>query len=231
MIDKIKIIAIGFHKCGTSTIDQLFTSNGYNCRHGHGLCGTTTQKLLDIEKYQVVSDWCENHITREELVKIVSRYPDAYYILNTRPLESWILSRFKHFYYLQEQGRLHGRIMETQLFNPGDISFKSAQAYIHQRDEFYKNCTEIFTYRKHNFIVVDIYQPKFKQYINDQLTLNLNINESTHRFSTQTDSLLKLTTPVLEELYVEYSADQLANPLSCVDNTNNKLLQFPNNLP
>ena len=81
-----KIFVIGFGKNATTTFHEMFLQNGLKSQH--------EQLYWDTKKYDCFSDGGE----KRDLKKLYKEYPNAIYILNTRSLEQWLLSRLKHNY-------------------------------------------------------------------------------------------------------------------------------------
>ena len=88
-----KIFCVGFNKTGTSTLDALFKEQlGYNSVHNNTEWTYWTFSAQDrrLNDYDAFSDGESAFIAN-----LKKRYPDAYFILNTRPLKSWVSSRHK----------------------------------------------------------------------------------------------------------------------------------------
>jgi len=109
-----KIFVIGYNKCGTRSLHILFKRNGIRSAHWGGHDPTRNlaaimkrnidqQKsvLNRLESYTAFSDlsfysdqtWVEGCRFYKQMF---TEYPESYFILNTRPIESWIQSRLKH---------------------------------------------------------------------------------------------------------------------------------------
>ena len=82
---KNKIFVIGFNKTATSTFHQLFLANKKKSQHG-GIWKT--------QNYDCFSDNPE--LPENNYKNLYKKYPDAKFILNTRSLNSWLLSRAVH---------------------------------------------------------------------------------------------------------------------------------------
>ena len=80
-----KIFVIGFNKTGTTSINRLLQLENIKSIH------SITPVLKIINKYDAFTDG--THLNFKEYYK---RYPDSVFILNTRSIYSWILSRYKH---------------------------------------------------------------------------------------------------------------------------------------
>jgi hypothetical protein len=86
-----KIFVIGFNKTATTTFHHLFMKVGLSSYH-------STDWENKIETVQCLSDG-DNHIKENHPISfknLEKQYPKSLFILNTRELESWLLSRAKH---------------------------------------------------------------------------------------------------------------------------------------
>lgn len=108
---------IGFNKCGTKSLHALVAGSGYRALHGRWkhLSGQKTNIALQMStnlaagapilaglgNHDVFSDLTS--VTDSKVVEacrffpeLYREYPDAYYVLNTRPVDDWIGSRLNH---------------------------------------------------------------------------------------------------------------------------------------
>jgi hypothetical protein len=105
-----KIFQIGFNKCGTTSIHNLFVQCGLkSVHHGKGIIARkicyniiNNKKMLDgVDKYDCYTDIESVHhmqypfITHYKLLD--EQYPNSLFILNTRPINKWIESRLKNY--------------------------------------------------------------------------------------------------------------------------------------
>lgn len=105
---RIKILQIGFNRCGTSSLREYFDGQGIRTLHwdqgkiarrGKERMDRREDPLLDYERRIFISDmeWIEAEGPIIEFYKCFNYlhhwYPDAYFILNTRDREDWIKSR------------------------------------------------------------------------------------------------------------------------------------------
>jgi hypothetical protein len=79
-----KIFVIGFNKTATSTFHKIFCDIGLRSQH--------SPKKWDTDTYDCFSD--NGNLQDAEFLK--EKYPKSLFILNTRSLEKWLLSRSKH---------------------------------------------------------------------------------------------------------------------------------------
>ena len=113
-----KIFVIGFNKCGTRSFTELFERSGIGCVHwddnllaDYILKDIKESGTINLEKYYpesnaftdiiYVNKSCsDGNILIVEIFEIIDdiirSYPDAYYIVNTRNVEDWLISRSKH---------------------------------------------------------------------------------------------------------------------------------------
>jgi hypothetical protein len=108
----IKIIQIGFNKCGTQSLNEYYELNGFKCVHwDSGKLAKTIKSnhrlgkriLEGYENYDFISDMeiVNDHddlilAFKDYFKNMECQYPDAKFILNTRNVFDWISSRAQH---------------------------------------------------------------------------------------------------------------------------------------
>ena len=102
-----KIFVIGYNKTATCSIDSLFNENGLNAHHSGGL----NEGDWDINKYDTFSDQHPEGTDFFRFRKCHKNYPNSLFILNTRKLKDWILSRCGHAVFnmsltMENQGKI-----------------------------------------------------------------------------------------------------------------------------
>jgi len=106
----IKIFQIGFNRCGTTSLYELFKKNGYNSIHwANGELAKTLLNnknnnlplLTDINDYVFYSDM--EFVSSNQIIEgykmfdlLDKQYPGSKFILNTRSVDNWISSRLNH---------------------------------------------------------------------------------------------------------------------------------------
>lgn len=124
MSDKPFFIQIGFNKCATSALAKLFLKGGYKALHSggriwrlNGVASITEMHpqsriaenidagrppLAGLEDFDAFFDMLspddpwplrEHH---KEFERFAEAYPNAKFLLNTRNVEDWLRSRFRH---------------------------------------------------------------------------------------------------------------------------------------
>ncbi|MEP0938789.1 MAG: sulfotransferase [Cyclobacteriaceae bacterium] len=87
-----KVFCIGFNKTGTTSLHAVFSDQlGLDSVHKTKWVYWSADKGKSrTDEYDAFSDG------EAPLIKnLLKKYPDAYFILNTRPLKSWLISRHK----------------------------------------------------------------------------------------------------------------------------------------
>ena len=113
-----KIFVIGFNKCGTRSLANVFDRSGIGCVHwdnnnlvNYIIKDIRETGLINLDSYYPGSNaftdiiYCNKNNTKDDIQiieifefieKLIESYPDAYYIVNTRNVEDWLISRLNH---------------------------------------------------------------------------------------------------------------------------------------
>lgn len=99
-----KIFVIGFNKTATTSIAHLCCLNGFKSQHGFVVYEWSheEQKVKRLKQFETSLWRTEDHSIQVfadgrsiyEFKKLDKKYKNSVFILNTRPLKSWLLSRF-----------------------------------------------------------------------------------------------------------------------------------------
>lgn len=156
------VFIIGFNKTGTRSLHHLFLRNGFPAIHwGAGKVAVKMSENItmgwpiltgfDIE-YRAFSDLTHVeetfYIEANRWFRTLDRdYPGSYFILNTRPLDSWILSRSQHD---------QGRFLREHMSSRGTPSKKATIAqWTHEREAFHAEVRQYFAHSS-RFLEIDI---------------------------------------------------------------------------
>lgn len=155
-----KIFQIGFNKCGTTSLCQMFIESGLKSIHWDG--GNIAKKIhsnikqnkppLDgVDGYDCYTD-IENINTNSfpliDYYELLDKtYPNSLFILNTRPLDNWIKSRLNH------QGGEYANTFKKVL--GVDTNEELVKIWTEQWTEHHNKVIEYFKNRD-NFIIFDI---------------------------------------------------------------------------
>ena len=179
-----KIFVLGFNKCGTRSFAEVFERSGIGCVHwdSNRLARYIAKDIneygiINLDKYYPGSNsYCDiisSPISANDPIDIVegieffeqiySSYPDAYFILNTRHVEDWILSRLRH-----ERGRFKSfyKLFLTNKFGvPCDDNklslywYKIWHKYHYLIIDFFESKNDA------NFLVYDISKSQFSDLV------------------------------------------------------------------
>lgn len=131
----MKIFAIGFNKTGTTSLYELFISLGINSIHN------SDKDTIDvIDLFDAITDG-----THDNFNEYYTRYPDGLFILNTRPIFKWLVSRYKH-------GEHHD--FEECWCWP--ISDEKTNEWITHREWFYEKVLNFFLDKPKQLLIVNI---------------------------------------------------------------------------
>lgn len=160
-----KYFCIGFNKTATTTLHYLFKYNEVPSWHD-------VQYNWDTDKYCAFSDGknsvgCPiNGVPAGSEISIPSikkylEYPNSIFILQTRPLGDWLISRFKHG---------HEQIRGTKKNHPfWPPSTELARRFISARQKHHMNVLEFFRDMPEKLIIVDISKQNWQGWLCERL--------------------------------------------------------------
>ncbi len=154
-----KVIGVGFHKTGTTSLSTALSILGFNNLRGiHFLRQqwgqTKCMQLLQDKEYGPYLDILEYYDSVEDnpwylmYKEIDDRYPDSKYILTIRDEQDW-LSSCKHFF-SDRQKHIHKIIYGVNRF-PGNEAIYLARYRQHNQDVI-----KYFSKRKEQLLILDI---------------------------------------------------------------------------
>ena len=152
--EETKIFVIGFNKVGTTSHDALFKNLGINSVHNVHLYPI----LNVIDDYQAFTDG--DHI--EVYKQYYERYPNSLFILNTRSIEAWLISRYKH-------AKQHN-------FDPNcwcwPLSYETTEQWVKDREKHYKDVFEFFKNKEKQLLIVNIERKNWENTVKNFLYKN-----------------------------------------------------------
>ncbi len=182
----MKIFQIGFNKCGTHSFYHFFKNNKIpSCHWLGGLLAKSMKKnhdnkkplLSDYDQFTFYSDMEKSpdiygHILYyKELDK---QYPGSKFILNIRNQDDWIISRSKHFNYLQKSKDYLGYKTNEQVFD-------------FWRKQWYEHIINVLLYFKNrpdDLLVFDIDKDNIAKLIRFFPDLKLDSKHWCHNYKT-----------------------------------------------
>jgi hypothetical protein len=139
-----KIFVIGFNKTGTITLHRLFLNNGLKSEHNG--------RMWHISKFNCFSD----NGNERPFKNYAERFPNSIFILNTRQLDRWIISRCKHCIFYKHNWFYP---FTTELF----INT------IDKRQKHFLDVMNFFRKQPNRLILVDISKPNWINFICQKL--------------------------------------------------------------
>ena len=224
-----KIFFIGYNKTATSSIHSLFLSLGYKCTH----CAYK----WDLERFQVFSDTgsvpfikfnnnfiyngngnynTQNKVTNFEVfIELYNQYPNAIYVLNTRSLKKWLISRYKHGF-----ARNNG--------NPNwawPIDEKLTIKWINDREKYYNNIINFFSNKIEQLIIINIEKPFWQKELLSFLSIEENVpNKLLNKRDKSINSIISHVDHILNKLeYNNHDAILLYTNPECISKFKNNL--------
>jgi len=161
-----KYFVIGFNKTATRTIHAFFIANGIKSQHWNN------NRPWDTHDYTAFSSVGDHN----DFKLLEKMYPNALFILNTRNLDDWLISRFKH----HDNDKLIWGYPPTQM---------KCSKWIYSREEYYLDILNYFENMPHKLIIVSVSENSWIQYLTSELifsnsnvkSLNINPTDITNR--------------------------------------------------
>lgn len=151
-----KIFVIGCNKTGTSSFSILFWRNRLSAQHA------TKWKT---DKYQCFSD----NGNLQNIKELRTRYPTSLFILNTRRLDDWLVSRFLHG--IRFSAEWANRATEDKVLN-----------WSNMRRNHHRNVLECFQDSPRQLCVISIDAPYWSHSVTD--FCGLKRGSDVHAFAT-----------------------------------------------
>lgn len=148
-----KVFFVGFHKTGTGYYNTIFRELGFRSLH-HWKWRRANPFVL--KRYDVFLDGCLHRYD-----KILKRYPDAHFVLNTRGLQDWLVSRMK---YDQER---YGHLPRWCLYvmniyhryawgNDCYFNLELVKRWILERQDYHRDVMQFFEKKQKSLLILDI---------------------------------------------------------------------------
>jgi len=138
-----KIFVIGFNKTATSSFHALFSTLGINSIH-------TPRNVMEIiDDYDAFTDgW---HL---KFTDYFNKYPDSLFILNTRPIKKWLISRYKH----------------AAIDNWKDswcwpVSEELTNLWIKEGEYHFNNVLKFFKEKSNQLVILNIEKPGWENFV------------------------------------------------------------------
>lgn len=149
-----KIFVIGFNKTGTSSFHSLFQNLNLKSQHDN---------IWNIDEYQCFSD---GYHSEGKYKQYYRSYPNSLFILNTRPLNNWLVSRSKHCYlYKKSWG-----------WPPSEHKYVK---WINHRNSHFNDILNFFVEAPNNLVICNIEKLGWTDFICSTIKYS-NLSENIH---------------------------------------------------
>ena len=195
-----KVFFIGFNKTGTGFYNTLFKSHNYKTLH-YSYWRTGNPRVL--RKYDVFSDGCLHNFK-----KIYRLYPNAHYILNTRPLRAWLISKANHVEHniLPDIPGLkhiinyfHRKIWGTDAY----YDKKTLIKWINERENYHNEVKNFFQNKK--LLILNIEDEEKLQKLEQFMRINIKFSDKKLNYFKKTLSLRKIA--LIDDIMKENNLD------------------------
>lgn len=161
-----KVFCIGFNRCGTVSLYNLFSSSSKQrkCIHNHYWWHMDTSEL-NMDFYSDGYEYIGGNRIFPDIKKIETTFKDCKFIIQTRPLRGWLLSRLIH------NSHLYRTTNSLQSYD------EMLLTWVTDRNYWYSFLSNYFI-NKNNYIFLDITSKN----VEDKLSLFLD-ETFTHTFT------------------------------------------------
>ena len=166
----MKIFVIGFNKTATTTFHNIFLKEDITSRHGWGW-------LRFIDDFDAFSDGHHVNIFKTYYEK----YPDALFILNTRGIRGWLISRYKHGY----NKRVVAENLTSTWWPP---SLEKTKNWIETRNKHFVDVLKFFEDKPKSLFIIDIEKNRWIEFL--YKILGKEYNESKKIRSNKTNKVI-----------------------------------------
>ncbi len=139
-----KVFCIGFNKTGTSSMHRLFTQLGLASFHGYYSHIPVTDPLY--REWQCFSDGDQH-----DFALLDRTFPGSRFIVTTRPLADWLVSRIRHIEQRRRMGAT-GPMREEYEKDPA----LAVRRWVEARLEYHQRVSAYFAGRPAALLVIDI---------------------------------------------------------------------------
>lgn len=148
---KGKIFCIGFNRCGTNSIKTFLKKLGYRATHDPHWWYWKINKIDKFNRFDAFTDGFEGYKKKSvfpNLNFLDAQFPNSKFIVNTRSLRRWLVSRYRH-----------GSPTYLKSHNTNQIDSSVFSAWTKDRNNWY---TEIENYfkEKNNLLIANIEDSK-----------------------------------------------------------------------
>lgn len=153
-----KIFVVGRNKTGTTSLHNLFQALGFKSLHSEDWM--SSNKLTEFDAFS------DGHVFIEDVLRFQKLFPKSLFILNTRPIKNWIVSRFN-------QGATNPNPEEGYRNWCWPPTKELAKSWIIDREAFHEGLTRVFKKAQDSLIVVNIERDGWESFVARRLGLKV----------------------------------------------------------
>jgi len=161
-----KIFCIGFNKTGTTSLDKLFQL--WNMASFHGEYHELSLDDDLFKEYQCFSDG-ESH----DFKALYGAFSGSKFILNTRKMDDWLVSRIKHVEYRLSR-HLSTGWMAKEYTNDSKLAL---QNWINRRVKYYQDVLDFFSNKSESLLIVNVCDCRNQRELIVRIASFLNIDD------------------------------------------------------
>lgn len=192
----MKIFCIGFNKTGTTSLNKYFNDNKINSTHNSKWWYYNKNNLYS---YTAFTDGYEHYDVKAVFpnLEMLSEFEDSKFILNTRELDKWMISRLNH-----------GSEFYLTGFKQKEFNDKVFLRWIIERNYWHKKVINYFK-NKNKFIIINVEKDKnIKQKLDKFLNLKSKIpfpheNKKTIKSEKDIENIEKINNFLIKNVYLK----------------------------
>jgi hypothetical protein len=202
---KEKVFLVGLNKTATTSFHQLFLANGLKSYHNPNWVWKIKDPRDEIRKFQCFSDGYARNFP-----EVAKSFPDAIFVLTTRSLRAWIVSRFKHGYATlnssfrtpKERGR------HNWAYPP---SKEKVISWIISRNNHHRKVLEYFKNQPSRLYLVNIENPGWQDFMGRELGLEVTNIEPANVIRKENVGIIAAVEDLVDKTFLElgYRDDQV----------------------
>jgi hypothetical protein len=212
MIDE-KVFVVGLNKTATTSMHKLFMRNGLNsCHIPNWVDRINDPKDTEIQAYQCYSDGYAHNFE-----EIAQQYPNAVFILTTRSLRAWVISRFKHGY-----ATLNAPFRTQEELGKYNWAYPPAKdkmiSWIETRTKHHHSVLTYFKNQPSRLFLVNIEQPNWEGFVGQKLDLVIRKVKPTNVRQREKVPIILEIEELVDNTFIELGYDQAQINEYLIDN-------------
>lgn len=136
-----KVFCVGFNKTGTKSLHALFLELGLRSYHGEGWRDGLSCAALLADNDAFLDDTIPL-----DFAALDAKFPDSRFVLHTRPLEDWLISRLRHI----DRNRANPNYNRTWLRSDDE----TLATWVQQRQNYHCEVLNYFSARPHDLLAI-----------------------------------------------------------------------------